>query len=85
MQVLLELLTALPVFDADRDPRDLDTFIIEKCEDDPDEIFSHVDKAAGAWRRDVVCPYYDLAENALNYNKRKRPTMSKVGVLCPVG
>lgn len=70
----------MSVFDPDREPRDLDTFITEKCDDDPNMIFDHVDKSAGIWNETVAIAIYYLAESSLNYNKRKRPTMTKVSV-----
>ena len=77
-QVLLELLTSMSVFDQDRDPQGLDTYIVEMCEDDPKLIFEYVDTSAGKWSEDSVTAIYNLAESSLNYSRKKRPTMAKV-------
>lgn len=79
--VVLELLTALPPFDADRKERDLISYVEEECEQDGNNsITPLLDIKAGTWMEngiDFADKLYKISLKCFE-EKRKRPNMVDV-------
>lgn len=81
--VLLELLTALPPFDADRRERDLISYVEEECEQDSNTTITPLlDIKAGTWMENGIDFAHNLYKISLKCfeEKKKRPTMVDVTV-----
>ncbi|XP_070559071.1 interleukin-1 receptor-associated kinase 4-like [Ptychodera flava] len=74
--VLFELMTGLPVFDQERESRDLPSHVEDCCESS-EEFLSMVDTSLN-YDQSTMTELYDVAIQCIHSSRKKRPKMNEV-------